>query len=69
MITENVLNAYQKLKNISVLQSRGSNYEDWKVLFKYYNENNPKHLGMSCMPCYLKVLAFIKSKVMPVESK
>jgi hypothetical protein len=69
MIPENILNAYEKLKGISVLQSKYSNSEDWKVLFKFYNENNAKHLGMSCFPCFTKVLAFVKSKIELVESK
>jgi hypothetical protein len=63
MIPENVLNAYQKVKNISILQSRVSNYEDWQMLFRYYNENNANHLGMSCMPCYSKVLLFVTTKI------
>jgi hypothetical protein len=63
MIPINVLNAYEKVKGVSVLQSRYSNNDDWKVLFNYYNEYNDKHLGMGCFPCFTKVLLFIGDKI------
>jgi hypothetical protein len=66
MIPINVLNAYEKVKGISVLQSKYSHSEDWKVLFKFYNDNNTKHLGMSCFPCFTKVLAFVGLKIKSV---
>jgi hypothetical protein len=69
MIPENVLNAYEKVKGISVLQSKYSLPKEWQELFKYYNENNTRHLGMGCIPCFTKVFLFIKSKIELVESK
>lgn len=44
--------------------------EDWKVLFKYYNEvivpDRPdiyKPLSMNCRPCYMKVYLAIKKHI------
>jgi len=61
-----VLNAYEKVKNISIIQSRALHRSEWEVLFGYYNNNigiDQRPLNMICTPCYGKVLSFIGSKM------
>ena len=33
----------------------------WIKAFELYNDNNERKLGMSCRPCYMKVLKFVKT--------
>lgn len=46
--------------------------ENWKILFRYYNNHSGSHLGMGCQPCYGKVYEYVTRvlqnlKVIPDE--
>jgi len=49
---------YQYLK----FGSRGVGKTIWSLAFEYYNANHEVKIGMSCAPCYVKVLNFIIKK-------
>jgi hypothetical protein len=61
---EEVTKAYDVVKDVSPFSGRYFNQEQWKILFDYYNNNSGlPTLKMGCGPCYIKVAAFVKSKI------
>lgn len=66
MIPEFILNAYEKIKNPSFLQSENDLQKEWDALYKYYNLfNEPVEIGCGCY--HLNVLTFIGDKISHIE--
>lgn len=66
MIPGFILNAYEKIKKPSFLQSENDLQKEWDALFRYYNLfNEPIEIG--CMCYYQSVLTFIGDKISQIE--